>query len=329
MNFSSNRQSAARCPLGIHSCRKMWFVMLGSKEISEVRNICVGLCGWGDHEALYPTGTRDSEKLTVYASHFSLVEIDSSFYAILPQKNYAAWSKQTPDRFRFVVKPHQMITGHQRGKEAKERAAVMHQFAESIQPLVVSEKLKALLFQFPPWFDCTREHVSYIRQCIRFYAKYPIAVEFRHRSWFEERYRERTLAFLQEHEVTHVVCDEPQAGAGCVPIVLAVTQPKLSLVRFHGRNVSGWRDKGQAQAWRDVRYLYNYSREELLEWVPRIEELARSADEVCILFNNNSGRHAAGNAKTFMQLCGMEPDGLNPRQLELFSLFDTTSQKEE
>ncbi|MCK9911857.1 DUF72 domain-containing protein, partial [Microbacteriaceae bacterium K1510] len=87
---------------------------------------------------------------------------------------------------------------------------------------------------------------------------------------------------------------EPQAGNGSVPIVVSVTEPKLSLVRFHGRNVSGWRDPGQGQNWRDVRYLYKYSEQELAQWVPRVEQLANAADQVCILFNNNSGGDAAG-----------------------------------
>lgn len=293
------------------------------------QQIQVGLCGWGDHAALYPPGIRDKEKLAIYASHFPLVEIDSSFYAILPQKNYEAWVRQTPDRFGFVIKPHQAITGHQRGEQTVDRTELMQRFAESIQPVVASGKLKALLFQFPPWFDCIREHVRYIQHCLRSFSRYPVAVEFRHRSWFADRYRDKTLAFLQEHEAIHVACDEPQAGMGSVPIVVAVTQPKRALVRFHGRNVSGWRDPGQGQAWRDVRYLYHYSQEELKEWVPHIEELARQAEEVCILFNNNSGKHAAGNAKSFMQLLGSRPDGLHPRQMELFPAFDATQQEEE
>ncbi|NGQ95287.1 DUF72 domain-containing protein [Brevibacillus sp. SYP-B805] len=281
-------------------------------------SIHVGLCGWGDHESLYPPGVRDREKLSVYASHFPLVEIDSSFYAILPQKNYETWVRETPESFRFVIKPHQAITGHQRGGQEEDRSELFRRFEESIQPVAASGKLAALLFQFPPWFDCTREHVRYIQRCAEAFSRYPVAVEFRHRSWFEAEYREKTLAFLRGLGAIHTVCDEPQAGVGCVPIVVAVTQPKLALVRFHGRNVKGWRDPGKGVNWRDVRYLYHYKEEELREWVPRVQELARQAEQVLVLFNNNSGKHAAGNAKEFMQMLGIQPSGLHPRQLELF-----------
>ncbi|MGZ0050690.1 DUF72 domain-containing protein [Brevibacillus gelatini] len=280
--------------------------------------IHVGVCGWGDHDTLYVQGVRSRDKLAVYASHFPIVEVDSSFYAILPQRNYESWVRDTPDRFGFIVKPHQAMTGHQRGDAPVNRRELFAQFEESIQPLVEAGKLKALLFQFPPWFDCAREHVQYIRACRQALAAYPFAVEFRHQSWFEERFAERTLDFLREINAVHVVCDEPQAGKGSVPIVPAVTHPALAIVRFHGRNKAGWRDPGEGQNWRDVRYLYRYSEQELTEWLVHIRKIEQEADEVCILFNNNSGGDAAANAKQFSDMLGLEPSGLNPRQMELF-----------
>lgn len=280
--------------------------------------IFVGVCGWGDHYDLYTQGVRNQDKLSVYAGHFPIVEVDSSFYAILPQKNYEKWAKDTPGTFGFIVKPHQAMTGHQRGEQSTSRQELFKQFEESIQPLVEAGKLKMLLFQFPPWFDCKREHVQYVQGCVAAYPRYRIAVEFRHQSWFAPPYREKTLSFLRDLGVIHVVCDEPQAGNGSVPIVPAVTTPDLSLVRFHGRNNAGWRDPGEGQNWRDVRYLYRYSEPELMEWVPRIQMLAKEAQEVCILFNNNSGGDAVANAKQFMAMLNIEPTGLNPRQMELF-----------
>lgn len=280
--------------------------------------IQIGVCGWGDHDDLYTQGVRSRDKLSVYASHFPIVELDSSFYAILPQRNYETWVKETPDRFGFIVKPYQGMTGHTRSDAGMDRQAMFRQFEESIQPLVNAGKLKTLLFQFPPWFDCTRENVQYVQACRQEMADYPFAVEFRHQSWFEERYRERTLDFLKTLEATHVLCDEPQVGRGSVPIVVEVTQPALALVRFHGRNNSGWRDQGEGQNWRDVRYLYRYSEEELRDWVPHIQTIANEAEEVCILFNNNSGGDAVTNAKQFSNMLGLEPSGLNPRQMELF-----------
>lgn len=282
--------------------------------------IFIGVCGWGDHHALYTQGVKAKDKLAVYASHFPIVELDSSFYAILPQKQYQTWAEATPGGFGFIVKPHQAMTGHQRGaKELKEtREELFQRFEESIQPLVAAGKLKALLFQFPPWFSLKREHVNYVQWCVQRFAHYPVAVEFRHVSWFAAPYREKTLSLLRTLGAIHVVCDEPQVGTACVPIVSEVTNRRLALVRFHGRNRDGWRKPAGNQNWRDIRYLYRYSEAELAEWQPRIERLAAQADEVCILFNNNSGGDAVHNAKQMIDMLSAHPQGLHPRQLEMF-----------
>ncbi len=285
--------------------------------LSKNQNIQIGVCGWGDHDDLYTQGVKAKDKLSVYASHFPIVELDSSFYAILPQKNYVTWVKETPDAFRFIVKPHQGLTGHQRDIERGEKLELYKSFEDSIQPLVDAGKLETLLFQFPPWFDCKREHVQYVQYCVQYFSRYSVSVEFRHQSWFESTWREKTLTFLQNLGAVHVVCDEPQVGSGSVPIVTAVSSPKQALVRFHGRNKAGWRDTG-APNWRDVRYLYRYSEEELQEWKPRLLELSQQTERVIVLFNNNSGGDAVANAKRMMQLLDIDPDGLNPRQLELF-----------
>ena len=60
---------------------------------------------------------------------------------------------------------------------------------------------------------------------------------------------------------------------GSVPLVLEVTSAEMVLIRFHGRNVHGWLDKGEN--WRAVRCLYRYNNKELEEWVERLEQLKR------------------------------------------------------
>lgn len=175
------------------------------------------------------------------------------------------------------------------------------------------------LVSVSPWYDCTREHVRYIRRCRQAFPELPLAVEFRNRTWFEPRFRERTLRFLEEEGLIHVICDEPQAGSGSVPMVPAVTQPCQALIRFHGRNRSGWNQNGRSNAdWRNVRYAYRYTEEELMEWVGRIQQLKEQVEQVTLLFNNNSRGDAAGNAKQLMEMLNLEVKGLAPRQLEIF-----------
>ena len=133
---------------------------------------------------------------------------------------------------------------------------------------------------------------------------FDIAVEFRHQSWYSPKFMQQTLEFLRELNVIHSVCDEPQAGQGSIPLVSGInTNAIRCLFRFHGRNVYGWRNTtGDDKAWRKVRYLYNYNEAELEgNSKTAVKKLKEETDEVFVIFNNNSGKHAAQNAKHFQR----------------------------
>lgn len=84
-------------------------------------------------------------------------------------------------------------------------------------------------------------------------------------------------------------------------------------------NVNGWRNTtGDDKAWRKVRYLYNYNEEELEEIKMAVTKLEIEANEVFVIFNNNSGKHAAQNAMQFQHKLGITYDNLAPKQLNLF-----------
>jgi len=281
--------------------------------------ILIGLTGWGDHDDLYQFAVNPRDKLKIYSSHFPIVEVDSSFYAIQSSQNYLRWAKETPESFQFVVKAFQGMTGHTRGDISRySNAKEMFQlFIQSIQPLIEAKKLKMILFQYPPWFDCSKKNVEILRYTKEWMKEIPCALEFRHQSWFREGIREKTLEFMRSEGWIHSICDEPQAGEGSIPTVLEATNSDCTLIRFHGRNYHGWRNQGQAN-WRDVRYLYCYNEAELEEWKQNLLTLQTQSKELCVLFNNNSGGDAAKNAKQFITMLGIDYMGLHPRQLGLF-----------
>lgn len=280
--------------------------------------ITIGVTGWRDHDILYQGHSGSNDRLKIYSGHFPVVEVDSSFYAHQPQRNYEKWCQETPQNFSFVIKAYQGMTGHQRGEsQYKNIGDMFDRFIDSIQPVIAHKKLKAVLFQYPPWFDCRKEHVDILRYTRKKMGDIPVALEFRHQSWFKEGMREKTLAYMEKDGWIHTICDEPQVGEGSIPTVLQPTNQELTLIRLHGRNTYGWLQSNQPN-WREVRYLYRYTLEELLEWKEHILQLQKSCREICILFNNNSGGDAARNAKELIQLLGIEYTGLAPRQLELF-----------
>ena len=284
----------------------------------EHHQIEVGLAGWGDQDALYGPGTRAAEKLSEYARHFSIVELDSSFYAVPSPERMLGWCEQTPEHFGFIVKAYQGMTGHSRGKHPYTSTKEMfHVFRQSVEALQEAGKLRTVLFQYPPWFHCDRRNVDILRRTREWMEGLPVALEFRHQSWFVEPVRERTLAFMREEGWIHSICDEPQAGEGSVPTVLVPTQAEATMIRMHGRNESGWNASGQPN-WRDVRYLYRYDEQELTEWKGHIQSLLMNTNRCWMIFNNNSGGDAAHNGKQFKRMLGLEDPPLPAEQLTLF-----------
>nr|WP_279016912.1 DUF72 domain-containing protein [Staphylococcus schleiferi] len=279
----------------------------------------IGLTGWGNHDTLYEDLQRKSDKLKTYASHFPVVELDASYYAIQPEHNILKWIRETPERFKFVVKIHQALTLHADYHDfADSIAQLFNDFRLMIEPLVEAQKLAMVLVQFPPWFDCSTKNIQYIRFVREQLKQFPVCIEFRHQSWFNGDMKEHTLAFLTGHQLIHSVCDEPQVGEGSIPFVNRITH-QTGLVRFHGRNQYGWTKKDMSdQEWRDVRYLYDYSEVELQQLADKIKLLDHKAEQVYVVFNNNSGGHAANNAKYFQKLLGIDYEGLAPQQLKLF-----------
>ncbi|MFX3675364.1 MAG: DUF72 domain-containing protein [Paenisporosarcina sp.] len=281
--------------------------------------IHVGLTGWGDHPDLYSEDSKKSEKLMDYSSHFPVVELDAAFYAIQPERNMKKWIHETPETFQFIVKAYQGITGHYRGELPFESTDEMFNlYKRSILHLQQANKLSMILVQFPPWFDCQKNHVDYIKVVKEQLSEFPIAIEFRHQSWYYPDVKEKTIDFLKRNEFIHSVCDEPQAGEGCIPLVPISTSVEHVLFRLHGRNVHGWRNPGDIQKWREVRYLYDYNEEEMDEIAQIVLTLKSQAKHVTVLFNNNSGGHAAKNAKRLMKNLHIQYKGLSPKQLDIF-----------
>ncbi len=268
-------------------------------------NVLVGTCNWSDHQGYYPPGLKSTERIAYYARHFPVVEVDSTYYSLQPRRNFEAWCARTPEGFLFNVKAYRELTQHDRTPEGQvetPRAETFEKFSYSLEPMRECGKLKAVHFQFPPWFRFSDANFEYIATCREFLPDDLLAVEFRHRSWLEGERAERTLGFLREHELSYVMVDEPQVGSGSVPPTVAVTNPELAIVRFHGRNAETWYKKGLKGS--TERFKYLYSKEELAEWMPAVESVREQAKEVHLLLNNNYGNYAVRNAVDLMELLG-------------------------
>ena len=84
-----------------------------------------------------------------------------------------------------------------------------------------------------------------------------------------------------------------------LPRVLAVTNPDIFMVRFHGRSDSTWNDTSRSAA---ERFRYLYSEEELEELAAPIAEHAAEAGETHLLMNNCYRDYSVRNAAQLRDL---------------------------
>jgi uncharacterized protein YecE (DUF72 family) len=306
-----------------------------AQEPAVWRNVLVATAGWADRTLLassfYPAGARTPEtRLRHYASQFSLVEVDASYYTLLAADLVARWVQWTPAHFCFDIKAHPVFTGHpidvsrlpadlraacqaaelpQRvypaalpGEIARELEA---RFFASLEPLVQANRLGAVLAQLPPWFSATRGNARELEALAERCAGRPISIEFRHKSWTVPERVPRVLALLERLGFSYVCVDEPDASVGGVAPIVAVTAPRLAIVRFHGQNLPGWEKPGASVM---ERFNYLYTPTELGVWATRVKRLAKQARTVHAVFNNCVRNYAVLNAKDLAVLLEDTPD---------------------
>lgn len=299
------------------------------------RNVSLATGGWADRTLLsssfYPANARTPEaRLRHYASQFSLVEVDATYYTLLAAELVERWISWTPDHFLFDVKAHPVFTGHPIDlarlpadlKAAAQSAKLPERlypkelpaelarelearFFASLEPLVRTGRLGAVLAQLPPWFSATRGNAHALEQLASRTAGRPISIEFRHKSWMEAEREERVLALLERLGFTYVCVDQPASKVGGVAPVVAVTTPRLAIVRFHGQNLAGWDKRGASVT---ERFNYLYTPRELGAWVRRVKELSKRAESVHAVFNNCVRNYAVLNAKDLAVLLEDTPD---------------------
>lgn len=225
-----------------------------------------------------------------------------------------------PGRFLFNIKAFSLLTGHPTKVSAihkdlrpetdkrnvypgdLEPAAyegVWERFLSALDPLVQNKKLGAILFQFPPWFTIRKSNKQYLLEVAKRCAPLRVAIELRHKSWFEGDNADETLEFLRRHELPFVCVDMPQGHKSSIPPVLAATS-NLAVVRFHGHS-DKWTSKDIYE-----RFGYRYSHAELTEWAPKLRGLADQVDQTHVLMNNCYSDYAQTNAEDLTALLAGE-----------------------
>src|SRR5207237_8174228 len=137
--------------------------------------------------------------LSYYATQFSTVEINHSFYRMPTENLLLQWAKTVPEGFRFALKANQQITHIQRLRNCE---STVKRFLEVASVLNDGDHLGPILVQLPPNFKFDRpllEDFLALRP-----TAFAFAFEVRHPSW----YTDETYSVLRQHK-TALCLSEP------------------------------------------------------------------------------------------------------------------------
>jgi len=274
----------------------------------------IGCSGWSYDDwvgKFYPAdlAKRKGEWLSYYSRFFSTVEINSTFYRVPNDFMVRSWIDRGRQRqgFEFSVKLPQMVSHESILNDDAEKAAAQAASFENIcvKPLAEAGVLGGVLIQLTPYFKNEgKTGLGKLRSLFEILGtdRYDYAVEFRHRSWLNERGNELAsdaLETLQEFKVANAILDGPG-----FPITRSLTA-KHAYVRFHGRNYDIWFKDEPEDDYRLNRYDYLYAHQELEPWVPRLTEIVSNSERARIYFNNHGNAKAVKNAFQMMDLLGI------------------------
>ncbi|MDQ6611026.1 MAG: DUF72 domain-containing protein, partial [Gemmatimonadota bacterium] len=296
----------------------------------------IGTASWTDPTILqpgifYPAHVTTSEqRLQHYASRYSLVEVDSTYYVPPARSTAAIWAARTPQNFTFNVKAFALMTGHaaeikrmpdwlRRMLPNSVRAAervyakdfhsaqldkIWSRFVSALHPLQSAGKLGPILLQYPRWFIPSRANADALRAARKRLGTTAAAVEFRNPAWVTGRIAKRTLALLEGLQLTYVIVDAPSNTASSMPPDAHVTTPDFAMIRLHGRRAETWEARNAIVS---ERYRYLYDGRQLNDWASRIGEvaerlrlnfpdMAKARQGVHVVFNNCHANYGTTNA---------------------------------
>jgi uncharacterized protein YecE (DUF72 family) len=249
-------------------------------------NVWIGTSGYSYTDWVgdfYPAGSGSKQMLPYYSRQFPLVELNFTFYRLPTAAMLGRIAALTPEGFQFLVKLPQTISHEQ-------NPADVEPFRRAVQILKNRGQLMGLLCQLPQSVHDkppARRWLHYLSQHL---GDLDLAVEFRHRSWANPGIEE----WLAEEHLDLVSVDAPKIPA-LFPAGWKQSGPRV-YVRLHSRNAGNWYEGGAD------RYDYNYSDEELGEWVGAALDASERTDRTLFLFNNCHGSHAARNARRMQGL---------------------------
>lgn len=258
--------------------------VLGGQNATNAQ-IYIGCAKWGRKEwvgLIYPEGTSEKHFLENYTNHFNAIELNGTFYGT-KKANIEKWAESGVEGFKFCPKFTQLISHRKRLKEAEQ---ITEYYLEAID--LFGDFLGKAFLQLPENFG--PKHFDRFSDYIRSLPKEsPVAVEFRHKEWFEDTVVfDETLNLLTEQNKGIVITD---VGARRDALHMAISTP-YTFVRFNGYDL----------------HPSDYTR--LDEWTVRIKEwINLGMEEVYFFLHQEDETHTPATSAYFSQklseICGL------------------------
>ncbi|RMG16902.1 MAG: DUF72 domain-containing protein [Bacteroidetes bacterium] len=204
----------------------------------------VGCPVWGNKDwigKIYPTGAKPADFLSYYAHSFNTIELNSTHYGMPKAETLLKWKEQVTPGFEFCPKFPQEISHYQKLTGRPERTLL---FCERIG--LLEEKLGCAFLQLPPTFG-PEQFQRLQRFVMDFPPHIPLAVEFRHPAWFENRHLiPQAFSLLSAHGVGTVISDV----SGRRDVSHASLTNATAMIRFVGNQLHPT-DFSRMDAWMD------------------------------------------------------------------------------
>jgi uncharacterized protein YecE (DUF72 family) len=241
------------------------------------RQVYVGTSGWYYPDwrgNFYPEGLAKARWFAHYATRFSAVELNSTFYHLPKIDLFRAWAERAPAAFLYAVKAPRDLTH----RHDTDRDAILQTLAEGAREL--GSHLGPILYQFPPW---TVRDVACLRRLVtRLPAGFDHVIEFRHPSWYTEEVQE----ILTGGGVAFCIQDMHGSASPWW-----VTSP-VAYVRMHGPTKR--------------KYTGRYGAKRLHRLADELLHLSTSARKVFVFFNNTTAGAGAADAQELQELLRLQ-----------------------
>lgn len=289
-------------------------------------DLLIGTSGYDYPEwkgVFYPEDLKRKDFLSFYATQFNALELNNTFYNMPTAERLLSFYERSEGKLSFSVKANRLLT-HEIGADWQVAAK---DFKEALKPLNEKERLSAVLFQLPESFHYTNDNRIYLAKLIAEFEGFPMRIEFRHKEWV----RESVFEGLEKREAGIVFCDMPMCHLAQMSIISNYANgakrrmPQLknlpdgtvtktpfigsnAYIRLHGRNEGAWYAVGESLNG-SARYCYDYSENELAQFVPIIKQAKQEGKKVQVYFNNHPNGSGAKNAISLKKMIVMDENG--------------------